>query len=310
MKRDYFVTDKVVSLAVIKNLGVKRIYTYDSSTSNYEKIELSASYIDSHGSNILKSSYKFIVNKDNLDLALIEINNDKKTLPTGYINGFFHKDLPDFDYKENFQFTNKDGHLLFSEIFDPTSMSFTPHQESLYLHAIDYLESPNPQAGLSGFSFLTVFTKTEGNRAVDKETLIHLSLPYYRNDDLKLKMPTINPLVTSNKKSLRSSVLSFISRSSSIANLDIIKNKLKAYGISTESFFETFSDLFNPIYKNLEIPPQPVFGADALLPIFNGIRTQTKFFKGLDKTSIEFAMYELFTNLDGSIDSNGLANLV
>lgn len=92
--------------------------------------------------------------------------------------------------------------------------------------------------------------------------------------------------------------------------LDFIKDKLSAYGITEDSFFKTFSDLFNPIYKDSDLSPVPVFGADSLLPIFNGIRTQTSFSLGLGKADIEYMMYELFTNPDGTVDSEELANLV
>ena len=72
-KNDYFVSDKSVSYSNIKNLGIKRIYKYNPSTSSYKKIELTDSYIASHGSDVLKNSYKFIVNKDTLDLALSKL---------------------------------------------------------------------------------------------------------------------------------------------------------------------------------------------------------------------------------------------
>jgi len=117
-------------------------------------------------------------------------------------------------------------------------------------------------------------------------------------------------LVPSNSKLYSSSVLPFISRSSNIIKLDFIKDKLSAYGITEDTFFRIFSDLFNPIYKNLDMSPIPVFGADSMLPIFNGIRTQTSFSPGLGKADIEYMMYELFTDSDGIVDSEGLANLV
>ncbi|GAH97398.1 unnamed protein product, partial [marine sediment metagenome] len=77
-----------VSYSEVKDLGIKRIYKYNPSTSSYEKIELTDSYVASHGSVALRNSYKFIVNRDTLDLALIEINKDKNSQLTFYFGGY------------------------------------------------------------------------------------------------------------------------------------------------------------------------------------------------------------------------------
>ncbi|KKL82797.1 hypothetical protein LCGC14_1981170, partial [marine sediment metagenome] len=251
-KSDYFITSKQITLGEIKNIK------YSSGTSKISKIYHVTNGIPSLAfdlttltssklGHVLDRSYRLIINKGTLELGLIEVTGDHVSNPDGWLDGFFDTEHQDWGVTNNALLTSIDGKLLSSKFFNTETLHFVDKNMKNWISEyINYYYSigGNP----CGVTFLTVFSQSEGNIVLNKETIVHLSDPVFRapNDPLKLNnLPRRTPLA-----SLHKAPTYF--PSSQRAVFTQFSNREQVYGLTTEQFMKSFYDLFGQATRNVK----------------------------------------------------------